>query len=182
MSFKYDNCLLVLMLYVPVNMFQSCRVNFLSSWVEPVLSTCSRTQHSDSAGGGTCNPLIPSLRLYQLSHCALLKYDDVTYDVNTIWKIMLTIIWMIVHGLFFRPRWCHSNAVPCQRRTELSELSDSVPSFNRTRIWMALCPSLSWMKSVLQKIALECRWRYCNFGNFRECFIFMKLHLCEVSW
>ena len=34
--------------------------------------SCSRTQHSNSAGGEaqTSNPLIPSLTLYQLSHCA----------------------------------------------------------------------------------------------------------------
>ena len=36
--------------------------------------SCSSTQHSDSAGGETriSNLSIPSLRLYQLNHCALL--------------------------------------------------------------------------------------------------------------
>ena len=36
--------------------------------------SCARTQHSDSVGGvsRTSNLLIPSLTLYQLSHCAQL--------------------------------------------------------------------------------------------------------------
>ena len=39
-----------------------------------LIVSCSRTQHSDSAGGETrtSNPSIPSLMLYQLSHCILL--------------------------------------------------------------------------------------------------------------
>ena len=62
--------LFVLMHYVPVNNFQSCQDDFLSSWVEPVLIkqrikclNSSRTQHSDSSGGETrtSNASIPSL-------------------------------------------------------------------------------------------------------------------------
>ena len=51
-----------------------------SSWVEPVLSSgkmsCSRIQHKDSAGdkAQTSNPSIPSLTIYQLSHCTPLYH------------------------------------------------------------------------------------------------------------
>ena len=50
--------------------FQSCRDE--SFWVEQVLASCSRTQHSGSASGEarTSNPAIASVMLYQLSHCA----------------------------------------------------------------------------------------------------------------
>ena len=56
--------------------FRSCQDR--SSWVELVLSIaavkvlCSRTQHSDSSScePPTSNPSIPSLYLYQPSHCA----------------------------------------------------------------------------------------------------------------
>ena len=37
--------------------------------------SCSRTQHSDSNESLTSDPSIPSLRLYQLSHCASLTPD-----------------------------------------------------------------------------------------------------------
>ena len=43
----------------------------LNQYKEADKVSCSRTQHSDSAGGETqtSNPSIPTLRLYQLSCC-----------------------------------------------------------------------------------------------------------------
>ena len=55
MAFLVIFVLLVLMLYVPVNSFRSCRDNFQASWVGPVLRPAeakvsySRTQHIASS-------------------------------------------------------------------------------------------------------------------------------------
>ena len=58
----------MLLVYIPVNNFQSCRDDFLSSWVDPVLKQwikCLTQGHNTP----TSNPSITSLMLYQLSHC-----------------------------------------------------------------------------------------------------------------
>ena len=46
--------------------------------------SCSRTQHIDSSGvaARTSNPSIPSLALYQLSHCARLKSDRINVKLQ----------------------------------------------------------------------------------------------------
>ena len=55
----------------PSKIFRSCRDDFLSSWVEPVLSKrikCLAQGHtSDSGESQTSNPSIPCLMPYQLS-------------------------------------------------------------------------------------------------------------------
>ena len=50
--------LFVLMLSIPVNKFKICRDSFLSSWVEPVLSSGSRTEHSESLDGESRNEYV----------------------------------------------------------------------------------------------------------------------------
>ena len=66
-------CLFVLILLSQSTIFQSCwdGSSLNQYWAADKVS-CSRTQHSDSAGGETrtSNPSIPSLTLYHLSHCA----------------------------------------------------------------------------------------------------------------
>ena len=56
-------------------LFESCWDDFLSSWVEPVLrkriKCLAQGHNSDSGVSQTSNPSIPSLMLYQLSHCTL---------------------------------------------------------------------------------------------------------------
>ena len=61
----------VLILYIPVNNFW-CVLQGWTSTKQLYKESCLRTKHSDSSGGETrtSNPLIPSLTLYQLSHCA----------------------------------------------------------------------------------------------------------------
>ena len=78
-SFKiYEECtqsdhpsgnVYVLMLYVPVNIFQLCRDNFLSSWVKPVLSSrkCLAQGHNTVA---TVN-----LKLATLQTLSLMLYQ-----------------------------------------------------------------------------------------------------------
>ena len=76
--------LFVMILSVPGStIFQSCRDG--SSWVEPVLSSLAQRHSTDSTSGKarTRNHMIPSLMLYQLSHCAPLadyRYLQVWYD------------------------------------------------------------------------------------------------------
>ena len=71
-------CFFVLILYVPVNIFNHLRTGLpgLNQYYASDKVSCSRTQHNDSTGSESqiCNPLILILRLYQLSHCALQWY------------------------------------------------------------------------------------------------------------
>ena len=77
--FKQKNCdqtdliLIVLLLYTPVNNFQSCQNNFLFSWVEPEQRadkvSCSRTQHSDPGESRTIlSPVYRSTRRTTVFH------------------------------------------------------------------------------------------------------------------
>ena len=82
-------CFFASTLYVPVNKFQSCRDG--SSWVEPVLKadkvSCSRIQHSESAGDETrtINPSIPRLTLYQLYCCSLEGSGETAQKRMPVW-------------------------------------------------------------------------------------------------
>ena len=74
--------LFVLMLYVPVNNFQSCRLHVVTNPCHTGLNqyqaedkvSFSRTQHSDSGESLSSDPSTFCLTLYQLSHCTLHRW------------------------------------------------------------------------------------------------------------
>ena len=69
-------CLFSFTIYAPVNNFSvmtgSRCLPGLSKYLAAYKVYCSRTQHGDSASSEAqaSNPVIPSPRLYQISHCA----------------------------------------------------------------------------------------------------------------
>ena len=71
-SAEFSCVMLVLILYVHLYTFQSCRDGFLSSWIEPALNIGFNILLKGIGFGEsrTSSPSILSLTPYQLSYCA----------------------------------------------------------------------------------------------------------------